>query len=74
MNVSLRDWQGNAWLVEHETSAEEIADIGGYEKAGSISDREAEEMSRLAQDLRDQVIAWLKTNHPGSLRAGGRKR
>lgn len=152
--MSLRDWLSNTWLVEHETSAEEVADllaiverdlanarvqglsadwrlniaynaalqaataalaaagyrapreahhyrtihslqhtigwsaarigkldalrkkrnIGGYEKAGAISDREAEEMSQLAQGLRDEVTAWLKANYPGLLRAGGRKR
>ena len=25
MNVSLADWRKNSWLVEHESSAEEIA-------------------------------------------------
>jgi hypothetical protein len=38
--------------------------IGGYERAGSISDREADEMARLAGDLRQRVQVWLGANHP----------
>jgi hypothetical protein len=29
MNVSLRDWQKNGWLIEHRTSRKEIADLLG---------------------------------------------
>ena len=29
MNVSLRDWQKNGWLIEHRTSQKEIADLLG---------------------------------------------
>lgn len=38
--------------------------IGGYERAGSISDREANEMASLARDLRQRVQEWLGANHP----------
>jgi hypothetical protein len=38
--------------------------IGGYERAGLISDREAKEMAKLASDLRQQVQEWLGGNHP----------
>lgn len=38
--------------------------IGSYERAGAISEQEAKEMIALAKDLRDEVIAWLKKNHP----------
>lgn len=38
--------------------------IGSYERAGAISEHEAKEMIALAKDLRDQVMAWLKKNHP----------
>jgi hypothetical protein len=38
--------------------------IGGYERAGSISDREANEMASLAGDLRQRVQVWLAANHP----------
>ena len=141
--MSLHDWLANSWLVEHDTSAEEIAallaiverdlanaqvaglsadwklniaynaalqaataglaaagfraareqhhfrtiqslaftigwpsakvdqfdrfrkkrNIGGYETAGLVSDREAREMDDLAAGLRDDVSAWLRKHH-----------
>lgn len=42
--------------------------IGGYERAGSVSDLEAGEMLTLAQDLRRQVVQWLGDKHPGLLK------
>ena len=142
--MSLRDWQKNSWLVEHESSSEEIAallaiverdlanakvaglgddwrlSIGynaalqgataalaasgfraareqhhfrtiqslaltigwpaakverfdrfrkkrnmiGYETAGVVSEQEAREMHELAVGLRDEVLAWLRKQHP----------
>jgi hypothetical protein len=38
--------------------------IGGYERAGTISDREAEVMTDLARQLRQQVQEWIEANHP----------
>ena len=38
--------------------------IGGYETAGLVSEREAREMHELAASLRDDVLAWLRKNHP----------
>jgi hypothetical protein len=38
--------------------------IGGYEQAGLVSDREADEMIALAQRLREQIEEWVRTNHP----------
>ena len=38
--------------------------IGGYETAGLVSDREASEMHGLASELRDHALAWLRKNHP----------
>jgi hypothetical protein len=38
--------------------------ISDYERAGTISDQEADEMLRLAQDLRARVEAWLRAEHP----------
>lgn len=146
--MSLRDWQRNSWLVEHESSAEEIAallaiverdlanakvagladdwrlsiaynaalqaatsalaasgfraareqhhyrtiqslaltlgwpaarverfdrfrkkrNIGGYETAGVVSAQEAREMHELAVGLRDDVLAWLRKQHPKLLK------
>jgi len=36
----------------------------GYEQVGSVSDEEAEEMQRLARQLRREAESWLSTNHP----------
>jgi HEPN domain-containing protein len=38
--------------------------ISDYERAGAISNREAEEMLALAKTLREAVISWLKSHHP----------
>jgi hypothetical protein len=41
--------------------------IGGYERAGSVSDHEADEMAALARQLRQSVIDWLQANHAALL-------
>jgi hypothetical protein len=41
--------------------------IGGYERAGILSDQEADEMLSLAKDIRKKVEYWLNENHPGLL-------
>ncbi len=144
MQVSLKDWLKNGWLVEHETSPEEISDlltvidrdledcqseglssdwqlaiaynaalqaalaglaaegyrvareshhfraiqslaftigcnrativhldafrkkrnISDYERAGSVSIQEAEEMRTLAQTLQSELMEWLSRVHP----------
>lgn len=144
MSVSLRDWLRNGWLVEHQTSKEEIVtllelvgrdladsqtpglssdwrlniaynaalqaataalaavgyrasrdahhyrviqslaytigadpglitrldqfrkkrNIGGYERAGMVSDHEAKEMLALARKLLDEVRKWLRGTYP----------
>ena len=38
--------------------------IGSYERAGAVSEQEAKEMVALAKSPKDEVIAWLKKNHP----------
>lgn len=38
--------------------------IGGYERAGMISDREADEMFSLAKNIREKVENWLRRNYP----------
>lgn len=42
--------------------------IIGYETAGVVSEREAEEMHELARELRDEVLGWLKKQHPRLLK------
>jgi hypothetical protein len=38
--------------------------IGGYERAGAVSDHEAEEMLALAKALRREVADWIQAKHP----------
>jgi hypothetical protein len=38
--------------------------ISDYERAGSVSDREAEEMAALASRLRAELLDWLRRVHP----------
>ena len=38
--------------------------IGDYERAGTVSDKEADEMEKLATLLSKKVRAWLKEKHP----------
>jgi hypothetical protein len=38
--------------------------MGEYERAGAISQQEADEMLALALDLRDKVENWLRARHP----------
>lgn len=38
--------------------------IGGYERAGLVSDREADEMIALAQQLRSRVEQWIHKHYP----------
>jgi len=42
--------------------------ILGYETAGVVSAREAQEMYELASGLRDDVLGWLGTQHPKLLK------
>ena len=37
--------------------------LTGYERAGAVSEREAEEMMALARELRDAIERWLRKNH-----------
>ena len=42
--------------------------LSDYERAGLVSEQEADEMETLARDLRKKVEAWLKTNQPHLLK------
>ena len=151
--MSLSDWLKSAWLIEHETSPEEIADLLGiidrdlrdcrspglssdwrmaiaynaalhvsivglaaegcrvareshhfraiqslaltlgcdskviaqvdafrkkrnisdYERAGSVSDREADEIAVLAVELHSQLVDWLHKRHPELITSSHRR-
>jgi len=38
--------------------------ISDYERAGNVSEREAEEMAALASQLRAELVDWLQQTHP----------
>ena len=38
--------------------------IGGYDMAGMISQKEADGMKTLAKQLRKEIEEWLRKNHP----------
>lgn len=42
--------------------------IGGYERAWAVTDKEADEMVILATKLRADIEEWLKKNHPELLK------
>ena len=73
--MSLDDWLKNGWLTAQPASPQEIRellavvdrDLTGYERVGAVSDQEAREMLVLAEDLRRQVEAWIRTTHPALL-------
>ena len=43
--------------------------VSGYERIGLVSDADADAMRALAVRLRDDVVAWLKKDHPDLLKA-----
>ncbi len=43
----------------------EKRNISDYERAGLVTEQEAEEMIALAKQLRDDVQQWLRAHHPG---------
>jgi len=45
--------------------------LSDYDRAGLVSEQEAEEMEALARDLRKKVEGWLKVNHPSLLKGRG---
>jgi len=42
-------------------------DISGYERVGMVSETDADGMRKLALELRDLVISWLRRHHPALL-------
>lgn len=49
--MSLKDWQANRWLTNHETSPQEIADLL------AVVERDLKPVDRLSAD-------WLRQEHP----------
>jgi hypothetical protein len=56
--------------AEYLDTCRKKRNIVEYERAGSISVTEADELLAFAQELREVVMSWLKKVHP-ELLAGG---
>lgn len=50
-------------LVRRFDAFRKKRNIGGYERVGTVSDREATEMIALAEQLRRDVKEWIKSHH-----------
>jgi hypothetical protein len=55
-------------LIDQCEAFRKKRNLGHYERAGMISDQEAEDMVRLAKRLRKEVEVWLRANHPKLLK------
>ena len=42
--------------------------VAGYDRAGLVSDGDALAMRKLAERLKEDVVRWLKKNHPQLLK------
>jgi hypothetical protein len=51
-------------LVNQFDAFRKKRNIGGYERAGVVSDNEAGEMIAFSKQLRGLVVRWLNTNYP----------
>jgi hypothetical protein len=54
--MTLTKWLENGWLRRHLTSREEIA---------GVTDQDADELIGFVREFKEEVISWLKKNHPG---------
>jgi len=51
-------------IIEQLDKFREKRNISDYERAGLVTEQEAEEMIALAKQLRDDVAQWLRAHHP----------
>lgn len=56
--------EADARLVRQLDLFRKKRNIGGYERAGTVSDQEANEMIALAERIRKELVDWLKSSHP----------
>lgn len=55
--------RADARLVRRFDSFRKKRNVGGYERAGTVSDQEADEMIELAEQIRQEVRVWLVAHH-----------
>ena len=51
-------------LINKFDSFRKKRNISAYERAGAVSDQEADEMAELARTLRSRVEDWIRQTHP----------
>ena len=54
---------GDKGLIQRFDQFRKKRNLSDYERAGLVSEQEADEMEDLARDLRKKVELWLKANH-----------
>jgi hypothetical protein len=66
---SLRETvRADASLVNTLDTFRKKRNVTGYERAGLVSDADADSMRELALRVRDAVTTWLRTHHPDLVR------
>lgn len=55
-------WDGKR--IRHFDALRKSRNISTYDRAGQVSDAQASEASALAGQLKDEVLAWLRQQHP----------
>jgi hypothetical protein len=66
---SLRETvRADASLVNTLDTFRKKRNVTGYERAGLVSDADADSMRELALRVRDVVTTWLRTHHPDLVR------
>jgi len=56
--------EADAGLIAQFDAFRTKRNAAGYERVGTISQKEADEMADLAKRLAREVPAWLNANHP----------
>ena len=51
-------------LIDQLDGFRKKRNISDYERAGSVSEHEAQQMLAVAKNLRETVTAWLQSSHP----------
>jgi len=72
--MTLQQWVDNGWLRTHRTSKKGDAkyldicrskrNTAEYEYVGAVTETEAEALISFARELKEEVISWLKKQHP----------
>jgi hypothetical protein len=63
---SLRHTLGSSWsgTADHIETCSRLRNQAIYERIGVVSHEDATDLRETAEQLRSDVIAWLKDNHP----------